>query len=456
MPVRTRVGHSFIKQVMAETGAIFGGEHSAHYYFRDNWRADSGSIAALLVLEQLSRAGVPLSELRKPFERYVQSGEINSTRRRSARGDRARWPPSSRRARRTASTGSPSTAATGGSTCGRATPSRCCGSTSRPPTRPPCDAHTAEVLARVHRELSLHFVDSESAAGPARIASIGAVGGPVHEVERARSSAACRPACTRRSRSVRISLERRRLGDERDMAVIAGERDCGRGVAALADPPILDAARPSSRAEKASAPSPHALTARQTRRARRATDPLDVVQRVVGRGDAQRPGRARARSGAARAVRRRGSAKPMSATPSSTSASTSWECASRTATRRGSVGERAEHERHAPVARRSSARRPRAGDGARACWTTSTASSASAAHRCANGRSCSPAGVSVAPRVVRSKTCVPDDAFEMADALAHRRLAHEELVGGAAEAALPGDREEHLEVPEIECHKKSL
>jgi phosphomannomutase len=78
IPVRARVGHSFIKQVMAETGAIFGGEHSAHYYFRDNWRADSGSIAALLVLEQLGRAGIPLSELRKPFERYAQSGEINS------------------------------------------------------------------------------------------------------------------------------------------------------------------------------------------------------------------------------------------------------------------------------------------------------------------------------------------------------------------------------------------
>jgi len=78
IPVRTRVGHSFIKQVMAETGAIFGGEHSAHYFFRDNWRADSGSIAALVVLEQLSRAGIPLSQLRKPFERYVQSGEINS------------------------------------------------------------------------------------------------------------------------------------------------------------------------------------------------------------------------------------------------------------------------------------------------------------------------------------------------------------------------------------------
>jgi phosphomannomutase len=77
-PIRTRVGHSFIKAVMAETGAAFGGEHSAHYYFRDNYRADSGSIAALVVLEQLSVAGVPLSELRKPFERYAQSGEINT------------------------------------------------------------------------------------------------------------------------------------------------------------------------------------------------------------------------------------------------------------------------------------------------------------------------------------------------------------------------------------------
>jgi phosphomannomutase len=77
-PVRTRVGHSFIKQVMAETDAIFGGEHSAHYYFRDNWRADSGSIAAMIVLESLSRAGVPLSELRRPYERYAASGEINT------------------------------------------------------------------------------------------------------------------------------------------------------------------------------------------------------------------------------------------------------------------------------------------------------------------------------------------------------------------------------------------
>jgi phosphomannomutase len=78
VPVRTRVGHSFIKAVMAETGAAFGGEHSAHYYFRENYRADSGSIAALIVLEELNRAGVPLSELRKPFERYAASGEINT------------------------------------------------------------------------------------------------------------------------------------------------------------------------------------------------------------------------------------------------------------------------------------------------------------------------------------------------------------------------------------------
>jgi phosphomannomutase len=77
-PIRTRVGHSFIKQVMAESGAIFGGEHSAHYYFRDNFRADSGIIAALLVLEQLSQSGQRLSELRVPYERYAMSGEINT------------------------------------------------------------------------------------------------------------------------------------------------------------------------------------------------------------------------------------------------------------------------------------------------------------------------------------------------------------------------------------------
>jgi phosphomannomutase len=77
-PIRTRVGHSFIKQVMAETGAVFGGEHSGHYYFREHYRADSGLIAALLVLERLSAADVPLSELLEPYRRYHASGEINS------------------------------------------------------------------------------------------------------------------------------------------------------------------------------------------------------------------------------------------------------------------------------------------------------------------------------------------------------------------------------------------
>jgi phosphomannomutase len=78
IPIRTKVGHSYIKQIMAESGAVFGGEHSAHYYFRDNYRADSGIIATMLVLEQLSQAGVPLSTARKPFERYAASGEINT------------------------------------------------------------------------------------------------------------------------------------------------------------------------------------------------------------------------------------------------------------------------------------------------------------------------------------------------------------------------------------------
>ncbi|MGH3787645.1 MAG: phosphomannomutase/phosphoglucomutase [Pseudonocardiaceae bacterium] len=78
-PVRTRVGHSFIKQRMAETGAIFGGEHSAHYYFRSFWRADSGMLAALHVLAALGRQPCPLSALMAEFSRYAASGEINST-----------------------------------------------------------------------------------------------------------------------------------------------------------------------------------------------------------------------------------------------------------------------------------------------------------------------------------------------------------------------------------------
>jgi len=77
-PIRTRVGHSFIKQVMAEPGAIFGGEHSGHYYFRNNYRADSGLIAAVVAMGELSSAGEPLSDVLAPFRKYFDSGEINS------------------------------------------------------------------------------------------------------------------------------------------------------------------------------------------------------------------------------------------------------------------------------------------------------------------------------------------------------------------------------------------
>jgi phosphomannomutase len=78
-PVRTRVGHSFIKGEMARTDAVFGGEHSAHYYFRDFWRADTGMLAALHVLAALGEQSRPLSELTAAYSRYVASGEINST-----------------------------------------------------------------------------------------------------------------------------------------------------------------------------------------------------------------------------------------------------------------------------------------------------------------------------------------------------------------------------------------
>jgi phosphomannomutase len=78
-PVRSRVGHSYIKAVMADTGAIFGGEHSAHYYFRDFWGADSGMLAALHVLAALGEQQRPLSELTADYQRYESSGEINFT-----------------------------------------------------------------------------------------------------------------------------------------------------------------------------------------------------------------------------------------------------------------------------------------------------------------------------------------------------------------------------------------
>ncbi len=78
VPVRTRVGHSYIKQKMAETDAVFGGEHSAHYYFRDFWRADTGMLAALHVLAALGEQDKPASELFAAYTRYSESGEINS------------------------------------------------------------------------------------------------------------------------------------------------------------------------------------------------------------------------------------------------------------------------------------------------------------------------------------------------------------------------------------------
>jgi phosphomannomutase len=77
--IRSRVGHSFIKKQMAETNAIFGGEHSGHFYFADFWRADSGMLAALYALSELSESTKTLSELLKPYNRYVASGEINTT-----------------------------------------------------------------------------------------------------------------------------------------------------------------------------------------------------------------------------------------------------------------------------------------------------------------------------------------------------------------------------------------
>ncbi|OBG27163.1 phosphomannomutase/phosphoglucomutase [Mycobacterium sp. E3198] len=78
-PLRSRVGHSYIKALMADTGAIFGGEHSAHYYFRDFWGADSGMLAALYVLAALGEHERPLSELTADYQRYESSGEINFT-----------------------------------------------------------------------------------------------------------------------------------------------------------------------------------------------------------------------------------------------------------------------------------------------------------------------------------------------------------------------------------------
>ena len=78
-PVRTRVGHSLIKDQMAATGAVFGGEHSAHYYFKDFWGADNGMLAAMHVLAEFGAQPEPLSSLTAKYSPYALSGEINST-----------------------------------------------------------------------------------------------------------------------------------------------------------------------------------------------------------------------------------------------------------------------------------------------------------------------------------------------------------------------------------------
>ena len=76
--IRSRVGHSYIKKLMADTGAVFGGEHSGHFYFKDFWRADSGMLAAMHAIAALGEVSAPLSKILKPYCRYVASGEINS------------------------------------------------------------------------------------------------------------------------------------------------------------------------------------------------------------------------------------------------------------------------------------------------------------------------------------------------------------------------------------------
>ena len=132
-PLINRVGHAFIKHRMREEGAVFGGEVSGHYYFRDFSQADSGVVPFLLMLELVSRRGQKLSEILAPYrERYFITGELNTPvpgRGAQARGAGGALRPA--RARSRTSTGSPSTPTTGTSTSARRTPSRCCGSTSR-------------------------------------------------------------------------------------------------------------------------------------------------------------------------------------------------------------------------------------------------------------------------------------------------------------------------------------
>ena len=154
-PVRTRVGHSFIKATMAETDAVFGGEHSGHFYFRDFWRADSGMLAALHVLAALAEHDRPLSELLAEFSRYVATGEINST-----VADQAAVLAEIEQAYGARDgvkldhldglTVDPPR--TGGSMSARPTPSRCSGSTPRPADRETLDRLRDDVLSLIRRD----------------------------------------------------------------------------------------------------------------------------------------------------------------------------------------------------------------------------------------------------------------------------------------------------------------
>ena len=124
-----RVGHAFIKRRMREEDAVFGGEVTGHYYFKDNFYADNGFIPALLILELMSKKGQSLRDLLAPLrERYFISGEINTKVASMAAVPRrsSGWPASTRTATSTASTASRWSSTTGTSTCGRRTPNRCC------------------------------------------------------------------------------------------------------------------------------------------------------------------------------------------------------------------------------------------------------------------------------------------------------------------------------------------
>ena len=142
-PVRTRVGHSLIKDAMRETGAVFGGEHSAHYYFRDFWSADNGMLAAMHLLAEFGAQDGPLSALvrrlhpvralrRDQLDRRRRARRLHAHRRGLHRARRVRR---ARRAHRHRLRRA-ATSRSGGSACARRTPSRCCASTSRRPTSP--------------------------------------------------------------------------------------------------------------------------------------------------------------------------------------------------------------------------------------------------------------------------------------------------------------------------------